>query len=415
MARGYGTILFANTISICLATGMATGLGMGLATAALAQDKNVKVGILTDMTGFYSDIGGINSVLAAQMAIDDYGLNNRGWKVELVSADHQNKPDIASAVSRQWFSADHVDIVTDLLNSGVALAVNAVAAETNAIALVAGAGVSDLTNDQCTPNTVHWTYDTYMLANSLGTAMTRDGGDSWFFIAADYAFGAALTRDASAAVDAAGGKVLGTVKHPINSTDFSSFLLQAQASGAKVVGLANAGGDTITAIKQAAEFGISPSQKLAALLALIPDIHGVGLETAQGLRLTETFYWDLNDQTREFSARFMERSHDHSAPSMVQAGIYAGLLHYFKALEALGANPHDGAAVVAKMKELPTDDPLFGKGYIQKNGRKIHPAYLFEVKSPSESTKPWDYYKLIATIPGEEAFLPLEKSTCKLK
>lgn len=409
MGQGYGAqfIAAAAAASICLAT--------GLAGAAAAQDKNVKIGVLTDMGGFYSDVGGPNSVLAAQMAIEDSGLNERGWKVELVSADHQNKPDIGSAVSRQWFDVDHVDVVTDLLNSGVALAVNALAAEKNAVALITGAGASDLTNDQCTPNTVHWSYDTYMLANSLGTAMTRDGGDSWFFVAADYAFGAALTRDASAAVTAAGGKVAGVVKHPINNTDFSSFLLQAQASGAKVVGLANAGGDTSTAIKQAAEFGITPNQKLAALLALIPDIHGVGLETAQGLRLAETFYWDLNDDTRAFSARFMERSHDHSAPSMVQAGIYAGLLHYFKALEALGSNPHDGAAVVAKMKELPTDDPLFGKGRIEKNGRKIHPSYLFEVKSPAESTKPWDYYKLIATIPGDEAFLPVEKSTCKLK
>jgi branched-chain amino acid transport system substrate-binding protein len=302
-----------------------------------------------------------------------------------------------------------------VLNSGVALAINNVVKEKNAIMLNAGAGTSDLTNDQCTPNTIHWSYDTYMLANSTGTALTKAGGDSWFFLSADYAFGAALERDTTAAVKKAGGKVVGGVKSPLNLPDFSSFLLQAQASNAKVIGLANAGGDTSNSIKQAAEFGIvERGQKLAALLMLIPDVHAIGLNVAQGLSFTETFYWDLNDGTREFSKRYMARSKNNAAPSMVQAGIYSSLIHYFKALEALGDNPHDGAKVVAKMKELPTDDPLFGKGYIQPNGRKIHPAYLFEVKKPSESKRPWDYYKLVSTIPGEQAFKPLSESTCPL-
>jgi branched-chain amino acid transport system substrate-binding protein len=380
-----------------------------------AADKKITIGVLTDMSGFYSDIGGINSTLAAQMAIEDYKLAAKGWMAEVVAADHQNKPDIGAGIARKWIDVDKVDVIVDVLNSGVALAINNVVKEKNAIMLNAGAGTSDLTNDQCTPNTIHWSYDTYMLANSTGTALTKAGGDSWFFLSADYAFGAALERDTTAAVKKAGGKVVGGVKSPLNLPDFSSFLLQAQASNAKVIGLANAGGDTSNSIKQAAEFGIvERGQKLAALLMLIPDVHAIGLNVAQGLSFTETFYWDLNDGTREFSKRYMARSKNNAAPSMVQAGIYSSLIHYFKALEALGDNPHDGAKVVAKMKELPTDDPLFGKGYIQPNGRKIHPAYLFEVKKPSESKRPWDYYKLVSTIPGEQAFKPLSESTCPL-
>jgi branched-chain amino acid transport system substrate-binding protein len=380
-----------------------------------AADKKITIGVLTDMSGFYSDIGGINSTLAAQMAIEDYKLAAKGWMAEVVAADHQNKPDLGAGIARKWIDVDKVDVIVDVLNSGVALAINNVVKEKNAIMLNAGAGTSDLTNDQCTPNTIHWSYDTYMLANSTGTALTKAGGDSWFFLSADYAFGAALERDTTAAVKKAGGKVVGGVKSPLNLPDFSSFLLQAQASNAKVIGLANAGGDTSNSIKQAAEFGIvERGQKLAALLMLIPDVHAIGLNVAQGLSFTETFYWDLNDGTREFSKRYMARSKNNAAPSMVQAGIYSSLIHYFKALEALGDNPHDGAKVVAKMKELPTDDPLFGKGYIQPNGRKIHPAYLFEVKKPSESKRPWDYYKLVSTIPGEQAFKPLSESTCPL-
>jgi branched-chain amino acid transport system substrate-binding protein len=333
----------------------------------------------------------------------------------VISADHQNKPDIGVSIARQWFDVEKVDVVVDVPNSGVGLAVNNVVKEKNGVYINSGAGTSDLTNAQCSPNTVHWTYDTYMLANSTGRSLVKTGGDTWFFLTADYAFGQALERDTSAVVTANGGKVLGSVKHPLSTSDFSSFLLQAQASKAKVIGLANAGGDTTNAIKQAAEFGItSGGQKLAGLLLFITDIKSIGLDVAQGLNLTETFYWDLNDQTRAFGARFSKRMKTGAEPSMVQAGVYAGLIHYFKALEALGENPHDGVKVVEKMKSIPTDDPLFGKGEIQPNGRTIHSAYLFEVKKPSESKNPWDFYKLIATLPGDQAFTPLDKSTCPL-
>ena len=279
--------------------------------------------------------------------------------------------------------------------------------EKNAIMINTGAATSDLTNAQCSPNTIHWAYDTYMLANSTGQALVKAGGDTWFFLTADYAFGAALERDTTAVVVKSGGKVIGAVKHPLNTADFSSFLLQAQASKAKIIGLANAGGDTTNSIKQASEFGIvAGGQKLAGLLLFITDVHSLGLKVAQGLNFTETFYWDMNDGTRAFSKRFRTQKNK-AEPSMVQAGVYSGLLHYFKALEAMGGNPHDGAKVVAKMKEMPTDDPLFGKGSIRADGRKIHPAYLFEVKKPAESKGPWDYYKLIGTTPADQAFRPL--------
>lgn len=382
---------------------------------ALAQDKTVKIGNLSDQSGLYADLGGPGSTLAAQMAAEDSGLLAKGWKIEVVSGDHQNKPDVGTNIARQWLDVDKVDVIVDTPSSGVALAVNTVVREKNAVFLNSGAAASDLTNAQCSPNTVHWTYDTYLLANGTGKAVVKSGGDTWFFLTADYAFGHALERDTTAVVNANGGKVLGGVKHPLNSSDFSSFLLQAQSSKAKVIGLANAGGDTTNSIKQAAEFGIvSGGQKLAALLLFITDVHALGLNVAQGLVFTETFYWDLNDQSRAFAKRFSERSKNKAQPSMVHAGVYASLIHYFKALEALGGNPHDGAKVVAKMKEIPTDDPLFGKGTIQPNGRKIHPGYLFEVKKPSESKGPWDYYKLVATIPAEEAFTPLAQSTCAL-
>ena len=348
-------------------------------------------------------------------SIEDSGLPAKGWKIDVLSGDHQNKPDLGANISRQWIDNDKVDAIVDTPNSGVALAVSNVAREKNVVHLNSGAATADLTGKACTPNTVSFTFDTYMLANGTGKALTKAGGDSWFFLTADYAFGHALERDTAAVVLANGGKVLGSVKHPLNTSDFSSFLLQAQSSKAKIVGLANAGGDTTNAIKQAAEFGIvSGGQKLAALLLFINDVHGLGLKTAQGLTFTESFYWDLNDQTRAWSNRFVKLSPKGTMPSMTVAGLYAGILHYLKALDALGSNPHDGAKVVAKMKEIPTDDPLFGKGPLRIDGRRIIPAYLFEVKKPEESKYPWDYYKLVATISPEDAAKPLEASECPL-
>jgi branched-chain amino acid transport system substrate-binding protein len=394
---------------------LGTALALAASTGAFAGDKNVKIGVLNDMSGLYADLAGPGSVIAAQMAVEDSGLTKKGWKIDVISADHQNKPDIGVNIARQWIDVDKVDVLADVPTSSVALAVSNLAHEKNSILLDSGAGSSDLTNKACSPNTIHWTYDTYTLAHGTGTALTKSGGNTWFFLTADYAFGAALERDTTAAVTAAGGKVVGAVKHPLNTADFSSFLLQAQASKAKVIGLANAGGDTVNAIKQAAEFGItSGGQKLASLLMFISDVHSLGLQTAKGLNLTETFYWDLNDGTRAFSKRFQDRMKNHAMPTMVQAGVYSSLLHYFKALDSLGENPHDGAKMVAKMKTMPTDDPVFGKGTIEPNGRVLHPAYLFEVKSPAESKGPWDYYKLVATIPANEAFTPLDKSTCPL-
>jgi branched-chain amino acid transport system substrate-binding protein len=386
-----------------------------LPLGAFADDKVVKIGVLTDLSSLYADLGGPGSTLAAQMAVEDSGLTKKGWTIDVISGDHQNKPDVGAGIARKWFDEDKVDVIADVPNSGVALAVAAVVKEKNGVYLNSGAASSDLTGKACTPNTVHWTYDTYTLANGAGKAVVKAGGDSWFFITADYAFGHALQRDTSAVVEANGGKIVGSVNVPLNTPDFSSFLLRAQSSGAKVIGLANAGGDTTNSIKQAHEYGIAGGgQKLAALLLFIPDVNALGLEIAQGLQFTETFYWDMNDGTRAFSKRFSERMKNHAMPSMVQAGVYAALIDYFKALEALGGNPHDGAKVVAKMKEMPTDDPLFGKGMIRIDGRTIHPAYLFQVKSPAESKYPWDYYKLIATIPPEEAFRPLAESQCPL-
>ena len=386
------------------------------AGSAFAQnmDKNVKIGSLGDQASLYADIGGAGSVVAAQMAIQDSGLNKKGWNISVISADHQNKPDVGSNIARQWIDVEKVDVFVDLASSGVGLAVSNIAKEKNVVNLNSGSASSDLTGAQCSPNTVHWVYDTYLLANGTGKALVKAGGDSWFFLTADYAFGHALERDTGDVVKANSGKVLGTVRHPLNTSDFSSFLLQAQSSKAKIIGLANAGGDTTNSIKQAAEFGIvSGGQKLAGLLMFITDVHALGLNVAQGLNFTETFYWDMNDQTRAFTKRFNEK-HKKSPPSMVHAGVYSSVLHYLKALEALGGNPHDGVKVVNKMKEMPTDDPLFGKGSIRADGRKIHPGYLFEVKKPSESKYPWDYYKTVATIPAEEAFLPLDKSPCPL-
>ena len=394
---------------------LGSALSLASASVALAQEKTVKIGALSDQSGLYADLGGPGSTLAAQMAVEDSGLAAKGWKIDIISGDHQNKPDIGTAIARQWFDVDKVDVIVDVPNSGVALAVNNVIKEKNGVYINSGAATSDLTNAQCSPNTVHWTYDTYMLAHTTGQALVKAGGDTWFFLTADYAFGAALERDTSAVILANGGKIVGGVKHPLNTSDFSSFLLQAQSSKAKIIGLANAGGDTTNAIKQAAEFGIvKGGQKLAALLLFLTDVKAIGLETAQGLNFTETFYWDHDDQTRAFSKKFAARMKNGAPPTMVQAGVYAGLIHYFKALEALGGNPHDGVKVVEKMKSMPTDDPLFGKGEIQPNGRTIHSAYLFEVKKPSESKAPWDFYKLVGTVPGDQAFTPLAESKCAL-
>jgi branched-chain amino acid transport system substrate-binding protein len=389
--------------------------GIGLATSAFADDKVAKIGVLNDMNSLYADIGGPNSLVAAKMAIEDSGMLAKGWKIDVLSGDHQNKPDVGVNIARQWIDNEKVDLIADTPNSGVALAVSNLVKEKNAIMLNSGAATTDLTGKACTPNTISYTFDTYMLANSTGKALTKAGGDSWYFLTADYAFGHALERDTTAVVTANGGKVLGGVAHPLNTADFSSFVLQAQASKAKVIGLANAGGDTTNSIKQAAEFGIvQGGQKLAALLLFLTDVHALGLKTAQGLTFTESFYWDMNEQTRAWSKRFGERVANHAMPSMTQAGVYAGILHYLKALDALGGNPHDGAKVVAKMKEIPTDDPLFGKGPLRIDGRRIIPAYLFEVKKPDESKYPWDYYKLVATISPDDASKPLEASECPL-
>lgn len=389
--------------------------GLGFATSALAQDKTVKIGVLNDMSSLYADIGGPNSVAAVKMAVEDSGLAAKGWKIDVMSGDHQNKPDIGTNMARQWIDVDKVDAIVDTPTSSVALAVSNLVKDKNAILINSGGASADITGKACTPNTLSVTYDTYMLATGTGKALTKAGGGTWFFLTADYAFGHALERDTAAVVTATGGKVLGAVRHPLNTSDFSSFLLQAQSSKAKVIGLANAGGDTTNAIKQASEFGIvAGGQKLAALLLFITDVHSLGLKTAQGLTFTESFYWDMNDQTREWSKRFQKLSPKGTMPSMTVAGLYSGVLHYLKTLEAMGGNPHDGAKVVAKMKELPTDDILFGKGTIRIDGRKILPAYLFEVKKPEESKYPWDYYKLVATIPAEEVARPLSESECPL-
>jgi branched-chain amino acid transport system substrate-binding protein len=396
---------------VCLAVAAAFG---AVATAADAQisDGIIKIGILTDMSSLYTDLAGAGSIAAAHMAVEDSGIEKRGYKVEFVSADHQNKPDVGSTIARQWYDVDKVDVIVDVPNSGVALAVNQITRDKGKVFLASGPASSDLTGKACSPNTVHWTYDTWMLANGTGSAIVKSGGDTWFFITADYAFGLALERDTEAVVLKNGGKVLGKVRAPINTQDFSSFLLQAQASKAKIVGLANAGGDTTNSIKQAAEFGIvKGGQNLAGLLVFLTDIHALGLPTAQGLIVTNTFYWDMNDQTRAFSKRFAERDKG-VHPTMVHAGVYASVLHYLKAVEALKSD--DGTKVVAKMKEMPTDDPLFGKGTIRADGRKIHPAYLMEVKKPSESKGEWDYYKLRATIPADQAFRPLNAGECPL-
>jgi branched-chain amino acid transport system substrate-binding protein len=389
-------------------------VGAAVACApAQAQQINVKIGVMSDMSSLYADLAGPGSTAAAKLAIADFIKNNPNVKVDLVSADHQNKADVGSGVVNKWFDAENVDMVIDVPNSGVALAVSQIASTKNKVFIVSGAASSDLTGSKCNANTVHWTYDTWMLANGTGKALVRTGGDSWYFLTADYAFGHALERDTGAVVEANGGKVLGKVRHPLNTNDFSSFLLQAQTSKAKIVGLANAGGDTINSIKAGAEFGIvKGGQKFAGLLVFASDVAAMGLPTAQGLTLTETWYWDANDNNRAWTKRWqVERPN--KFPTMIQAGVYAGITHYLKAVVA-AKSASDGKAVVAEMKKQPTDDPLFGKGTIRADGRKVHDAYLFEVKTPAESKHPGDFYKLRATIPAAEAFRPLKDGGCPL-
>ena len=380
--------------------------------AAWAQ-TTVKLGVLTDLSGPYADLSGRGSVIATQMAAEEFQKTHPNFKIEVISADHQNKPDIGSAVVRKWFDQDGVDAVVDVASSAVALAVGHLAKDGNKVFLASGPASSDITNKACSPNTVQWTYDTYALSKGTGDALARSGGDKWFFLTADYAFGHAMERDTSRFVQAAGGQIRGQVRHPINTSDFSSFLLQAQTSGANVIGLANAGADTINAVKQAAEFGLTSNGiRLAGLLVFITDVHSLGIKASQGLVVTEAFYWDLNDNTRAFSKCFAQRAGG-KMPSQVHAGAYSATLHYLKALAANGSKT-DGKAVVAKMEELPTEDEAFGKGTIRKDGRKLHDMFLFEVKKPGESTGPWDLYKKLATIPADQAFRPVAESECPL-
>ena len=384
-------------------------------STAFAQytDGVIKIGVLTDMASLYADNGGPGSVVAAKLAVEDFGAAAKGMKVEIISADHQNKPDVGSNIANSGFDVDKVDMIIDIPNSAVALAVSEVAKQKNKLFIASGPATSDLTGPKCNANTIHWTYDTWNLANGTGKAVVKTGGDTWFFITADYAFGHALERDTSAVVEANGGKVLGHVRAPLNNNDFSSFLLQAQSSRAKVIGLANAGGDTINSIKQAAEFGIvKGGQSLAGLLVFSADIAALGLPLAQGLVLTETWYWDMTDANRAWTKRW-QAERPGKIPTMVHAGVYSGVLHYLKAVEALKADG-DGRAVTAKMKEMPTDDPLFGKGSLRADGRKIQDAYLFEVKKPAESKYFGDFYKLRATIPAAEAWRPLKEGGCPL-
>ncbi len=397
----------------------AAAAALMLAGSASAQqvqlsDGSIKIGVLTDMSGLYADFTGQGSVWAARKAVEDFGAAAKGLKVEVIGADHQNKADISSNIARQWFDVDKVDVVVDLVTTSTALAVSAIAREKNKVVLVSGAATSDLTGPQCSPNTIHWVYDTWSLANGTGNALAKTPkGKNWFFVTADYAFGHALERDTAAVVEKNGGKVLGRVRHPFPGQDFSSFLLQAQASKAQVIGLANAGADTTNAIKQAAEFGIVQSgQSLASLLIFITDIHSLGLKTAQGLTFTEAWYWDLNDNNRAFAKEFAPANRG-VHPSMVHAGVYSSVLHYLKSVTALGSDA-DGAKVIEKMKETPTDDRLFGKGTIRQDGRKVHDMYLFEVKKPEESKAAWDYYKLVSTIPANEAFRPMSEGKCPL-
>jgi branched-chain amino acid transport system substrate-binding protein len=395
-----------------LAVSAAALLAAGSAQAQYS-DGVIKIGVLNDQSGLYADVTGPGGTWAAKKAVEDYGAAAKGLKVEVVFADHQNKPDIGSNIARQWYDVDKVDVIVDVPTSSVALAINQITKEKNKVFLGSGPATADLTGPACSPNTIHWTYDTWALANGTGKAIVQTGGKTWFFLTADYAFGHALERDTKAVVEANGGKTLGAVRTPFPGTDFSSFLLQAQASKAQIIGLANAGGDTINSIKQAAEFGIvEGGQKLAGMLMFITDVHALGLKTAQGLNFTTAWYWDLNDNNRAFAKEFAA-ANGGKYPTMVHAGIYSSVIHYLKAVEALKSDA-DGAAVVAKMKSMPSEDKLFGKGTIREDGRHMHTMYLVEVKKPSESKAPWDYLTVKKEIPAEQAFRPLNEGGCPL-
>ncbi|MBB1491417.1 ABC transporter substrate-binding protein [Paracoccus sp. MC1854] len=392
-------------------TSVAVAALLGAPAFAEVSDGKVRIGILNDQSGVYADFGGLGSVEAARMAVEEMGGTVLGAPIEIVSADHQNKADIASNIARQWYDTEQVDSIMELTTSSVALAVQALSAEKKKIDLVTGAATADLTGKACSPYGFHWAYDTHALAVGTGGALVEDGGDSWFFLTADYAFGYSLEENTGAIVTEKGGTVVGSVRHPLAATDFSSFLLQAQSSGAKVVGLANAGMDTQNAIKQAAEFGIvQGGQRMAGLLFTLAEVHGLGLETAQGLTLTESFYWDRTEASREFSNRFKERTG--KMPNMIQAGTYSGVLHYLKAIEAAGTDETE--AVAAKMRELPVSDAFAENGRVGPNGRMISDVYLMEVKTPAESTGEWDYYEIKATIPGEQAYLDPAQSGCPM-
>ncbi|MBX9587744.1 MAG: ABC transporter substrate-binding protein [Hyphomonadaceae bacterium] len=392
-----------------------TGLGAIAcgSSVARAQAKPLKIGVLTDMSSLYADVSGKGSVLGTLMATEDFRGDGRSLSVEVVGADHQNKADIASSIARRWIDQDGVDAIVDVPNSSVALAVANIVRDKNKVLLVSGASSSDLTGKACSPNIIHWTYDTYALATGAATAVVESGGRNWFTLTADYAFGHTMEQDVRKVVDRAGGKVVGSVRHPLNTQDFSSFLLQAQTSRAQVLGFINAGGDTINSIKQAVEFGIpAGGQRLVATVLYVTDVHSLGLQLAQGLQFTEAFYWDLNDATRAWTKRFVQRN-EGRYPSALHAGAYGATLHYLRAVAAVGGAA-DGKAVVDKMKEMPTEDPLFGKGHIRVDGRKIHPMYLFEVKKPGESKYPWDYYKVIKTISPDLVWRPLGEGGCPL-
>jgi len=385
------------------------------AVPARAQGSpTIRIGVLNDRSGPYANIAGQTSVICTQQALEDFGASAKGLNVEVISADHQNKPDIAVSIARQWFDRDGVDLLLDVPTSSVALALQGVVREKNKVYINSGAASAALTGEQCSPNFIHWSYDTYMLARSTGGAMVKAGGSSWFFLTADYAFGKKLQSDTTNLVTASGGKVLGAATYPFpGTTDFSSFLVQGQSSGAKVLGICNAGADTVNSIKQAHEFGLPQSMKLAAMLMFITDVHALGQPVAQGLSLTESFYWDLNDRTRAFTNRVKAKT-PNNYPNMIHAGCYSGALHYLKTVAAMGAAEakKDGAATVAHMKKMPVEDDCFGKTTIREDGRHLTPAYLFEVKTPSESKAPWDYYKLIATTPPDEAYRPLADGHC---
>ncbi|MGE7413758.1 ABC transporter substrate-binding protein [Methylobacterium tarhaniae] len=417
LRRPFRILALAAASLFALAQGQAQQAQAQQAQAQQAQTQaasptRVTLGVLNDRAGPYSDLAGEGSVVAAEMAAADFKAQNPDFDIRVLSADHQNKPDVGAGIVRQWIDRDDLDVVLDVPFSSVALAVHQIVREKNRLMINSGAGASEITGALCSPNTIHWTYDTWALANGTGGAMVRSGGDTWFFVTADYAFGKALERDVSEVVARNGGKVLGSVRHPVAATDYSSFLIQAQSSKAKVIGLANAGSDTINTIKQGAEFGVAEGgQRLAGLLVFLSDVHSLGLKVAQGLVLTEAFYWDLNDGTRAWSRRFAER-HKGRMPTMVQAGVYSGTMHYLKAVKATGSK--DPAKVTAEMRRAPAEDPLFGRSEVRADGRVTHPMYLFEVKKPSESKGPWDYYRLVSTIPADQAFRPLKAGNCPL-